>query len=167
MLRLAVALTLALPGLACAIPVAAQSSAEVLGEAEGDAEEPLTAEKIIEVARERLRPPGVRRPCKLPENPDEIVVCSRDPAEMRVDSETDRAIAEGRAVPDGLPRAPNVDGPGIFQGKGIPLGRAPEPALIVDLTNVPEGLSEEDAALVYRVEDGPPRDVPPPPAPAP
>lgn len=164
MLRLTVAMALALPGLTLAAPAAAQSSAPPTGEAGPPEEESLTAEKIIEVARERLRPPGVRRPCKLPENPAEIVVCRRDPDELRVESETDRAIAEGRAGPGGVPRSPNVDGPGIFQGKGIPLGSAPEPALLVDLTNVPEGLSEEDAALVYRVEDGPPRDPPSVPA---
>lgn len=161
MLRLAVATALALPGFMLVAPATAQEGETVAAESGTAAEEPLTAEKIIEVARERLRPPGVRQPCKLPENPSEIVVCGGDSGSMRVESETDRAIAEGRAVPDGLPRAPNVDGPGIFHGKGIPLGGPPEPALIVDLSNVPEGLSEEDAARVYRVEDGPPRDVPP------
>lgn len=161
MLKLAVATALAFPGLALALPAAAQSGEAAHGDAKADAEEPLTAEKIIEVARERFRPPGVRRPCKLPERPGEIVVCGRDPDELRVESETDRAIAEGRAVSDGVPRAPNVDGPGIFQGKGIPLGKDPEPPLIVDLTGVPEGLSEEDAALVYRVEDGLPREAAP------
>lgn len=158
--RLAVATALALIGLAPSGPAAAQPEEGPADGIEAAAEEALTAETIIEIARERLRPPGVRRPCKLPENPNEIVVCGRSADEHRVPSETDRAIAEGRAVPDGLPRSPNVDGPGIFQGKGIPLGPDPEPPLIVDLTGVPEGLSDEDAALVYRVEDGPPRDAP-------
>jgi hypothetical protein len=161
MLRLAVAIALALPGLMLAAQANAQPDETPSGDAAAREEEPLTAERIIEVARERLRPPGVRQPCKLPESPNEIVVCRRDPAELRVESETDRAIAEGRALRDGVARAPNVDGPGIFQGKGIPLGGPPEPALIVDLSEVPEGLSEEDAALVYRVEDGPPRELPP------
>lgn len=156
MLRLAVAMGLALPGLALAAPSAAQAFGDLPADASVP-EESLTAEQILERAQDRLRPPSVRRPCKLPENPNEIVVCGRDPNENRVESPTERAIAEGRSVPDGLPRAPNVDGPGIFQGKGIALGRDPEPVLIVDLSKVPEPLSPEDAQRVYRVEDGPPR----------
>jgi len=166
MLRLVVAMGIALPGLALTAPAMAQSDSGSPFPADApvaasDTPEEITAEQILEVARDRLRPPGVRQPCKLPSNPNEIVVCRRDPAENRVESETERAIAEGRSVPDGLPRAPNVDGPGIFQGKGIPLGRAPEPALIVDLSDVPEPLSPEVAQRVYRVEDGPPREAPP------
>lgn len=153
----------------CGVTVAASAGAQpaegspapaATGDADATGEQPLTAEAIIEVARERLRPPGVRRPCKLPENPNEIVVCARDPDAIRVDSSTDRAIAEGQPGRDSVPRAPNVDGPGIFQGKGMKLGKAPEPPLIVDLTNEPTPLNEEDAALVYRVEDGPPRGTP-------
>lgn len=164
-----VALTLAVSGLTVAAPVRAQPAEGSAGSgaAEGSeetGEQPLTAETIIEVARERLRPPGVRRPCKLPENQNEIVVCARDPDALRVDAPTDRAIAEGRPGRDSIPRAPNVDGPGIFQGKGMKLGKDPEPPLIVDLTSQPAPLSEEDAALVYRVEDGPPRESPPQPA---
>src|SRR5690606_2872492 len=97
-----------------AFPLAAQADGESMAAA--PAEEPLTAEQIIEVARERLRPPGVRRPCKLPEG-NEIVVCAGDPDAFRVESPTEEAIRKGEAVKDGVPRAPNVDGPGIFQGK--------------------------------------------------
>src|SRR5690606_5177755 len=107
MLRLAVAMGLALPGLALAAPAAAQSFGELPPDAPVP-EELLTAEQILERAQERLRPPSVRRPCKLPENPNEIVVCGRDPNENRVESPTERAIADGRSVADGLPRAPNV-----------------------------------------------------------
>lgn len=164
-----VALALVVSGLTFAAPAGAQpaegSTAPGAAEDSGEtSEQPLTAETIIEVARERLRPPGVRRPCKLPENQSEIVVCARDPDAMRVDSPTDRAIAEGQPGRDSIPRAPNVDGPGIFQGKGMKFGKDPEPPLIVDLTNQPAPLSDEDAALVYRVEDGPPREKPPEPA---
>jgi hypothetical protein len=163
-----VALALVVSGLTFAAPAGAQpaegSTAPGAAEDSGEtSEQPLTAETIIEVARERLRPPGVRRPCKLPDNPDEIVVCARDPDAIRVESPTDRAIAEGQPGRDSVPRAPNVDGPGIFQGKGMKLGQAPEPPLIVDLTNEPTPLNEEDAALVYRVEDGPPRETLPEP----
>jgi hypothetical protein len=144
-------------GCLAASPLAAQADGG--NEAAAPAEEPLTAERIIEVAQERLRPPGVRRPCKLPEG-NEIVVCARDPNEFRVESPTEEAIRKGEAVKDGVPRAPNVDGPGIFQGRGMKIGKDPVQPLIVDLTNEPQPLSEEDAQRVYRVEDGPPREPP-------
>jgi hypothetical protein len=44
------------------------------------------------------------------------------------------------------------------------IGKGPVQPLIVDLTNEPQPLSEEDAQRVYRVEDGPPREPPPTPA---
>jgi hypothetical protein len=143
--------------LTCALgtmPAAAQAQ-----DGEQAAAEPLTAERIIEVARERLRPPGVWRPCPLPENPNEIIVCAQDPDEQRVESPTDKAIRTGQAVDDGIPRAPDLSPP--CTGMCMRVGPTPYRPIIVDLTNQPEGLSEEDAALVYRVEDGPPRDAPP------
>jgi hypothetical protein len=160
MRALCLSVAVALGSLA-ASPLAAQADS---GEAAATpAEEPLTAERIIEVAQERLRPPGVRRPCKLSEG-NEIVVCARDPDALRVESPTEEAIRKGEAMKDGVPRAPNVDGPGIFQGRGMRIGKAPVQPLIVDLTNEPQPLSEEDAQRVYRVEDGPPREPPPTPA---
>jgi len=159
MLRHAAALTLAL-SLVPVAPAMAQSADEA---SETAAEEQLTAEKIIEVARDRLRAPGVRAPCKLPDNPNEIVVCASDPNANRVESPTDAALRTGQPGKDSIPRSPNVDGPGIFQGKGMKMGRDPEPPLIVDLTHMPTPLSAEDAAAVYRVEDGPPREAEPQP----
>jgi hypothetical protein len=160
-----VALALGLAGLTLASPVAGQADG---GEpAEAAAATPPTAEQIIEVARERLRPPGVRRPCKLPENNNEIVVCARDPDEMRVESPTDEALRTGAPGKDSIPRAPDVFGIPPCEAYAFcsKMGGTPEPPLIVDLTHMPTPLSQEDAALVYRVEDGPPR--PPPAAPAP
>ena len=159
MRRYLTALAWALPCVFGMTPAVAQSTD---GNGAQAAEEPLTAEKIIDVARERLRPIGVRRPCKLPETPNEIVVCARDPDAMRVESPTDEAIRKGEAPRGGVPQAPNVDGPGIFQGKGMKIGKNPEPPLIVDLTNEPQPLDEETARHVYRVEDGPPREAPVP-----
>lgn len=158
MLRHAAALMLALFSATLAGPALAQSEDQA---AEAAAEEPLTAEKIIEVARERLRPAGVRQPCKLPDNPDEIVVCARDP-NVRVDSSTDEAIRNGQAVDDGIPRAPNFVPP--CQGVCMRVGKTPYRPIIVDLTNQPQPLGPEDAARVYRAEDGPPREPPPEPA---
>lgn len=150
-----IVLAVALTGLVSASPTAAQGAGNQ--EVTGGAEAPLTAERIIEVARERLRPPGAWRPCRLPQNDNEIIVCAPDPDANRLESPTDEALRTGQPGRDTIPRSPNVDGPGIFQGKGMKLGKDPEPPLIVDLTNVPQGLSEEEAKLVYRVEDGPPR----------
>ena len=150
-----VALALAIPCAFGTAPAAAQSD----DGSEQAAAEPLTAEKIIEVARERLRPPGVWRPCPLPENPNEIVVCARDPDELRVESPTDEAIRKGEAVDDGIPRAPDMSPP--CTGVCMRVGPTPYRPIIVDLTDQPGGLSEEEAALVYRVEDGPPREAPP------
>ncbi|MEO6387956.1 MAG: hypothetical protein ABIT16_05110 [Croceibacterium sp.] len=116
---------------------------------------PLTAEKIIEVARDAYRPAGVWHPCPVATG-NEIVVCTHGEDAFRVESPTDEAQRTGQPGQDSIPRAPNVDGPGIFQGKGIKMGKDPEPALIVDLTHVPPPLDDETARLVYRVEDGPP-----------
>lgn len=151
-----IVLAMAASGLAIASTAVAQSD-DPSAQATAD---PLTAEKIIETARERLRAPGGWRPCKLPENDSEIVVCAAAPDENRVESPTDEALRTGQPGRDSIPRSPNVDGPGIFQGKGMKLGKDPEPPLIVDLTHMPAGLSEEEARMVYRVEDGPPRPAP-------
>lgn len=147
-------LALILAGALHTAPAAGQSD-----DGQHEAAEPLTAERIMEVARERLRPPGVWRPCPLPENPNEIVVCARDEAELRVESPTDEAIRKGQAVDDGIPRAPDMSPP--CTGVCMRVGPTPYRPIIVDLTGLPEGLSEEDAALVYRVEDGPPREAAP------
>src|SRR5690606_19352154 len=61
MLRLAVAMGLALPGLALAAPSAAQAFGDLPADASVP-EESLTAEQILERAQDRLRPPSVRRP---------------------------------------------------------------------------------------------------------
>jgi len=118
-----------------------------------------TAESIIATAREVYRPPQVHKPCKVPENANEIVVCGRSAEEQHVPSSTDEAIREGKPVYDGIPRAPDFSLP--CNGVCMRIGRTPTPPLIVDLTHMPQGLSPEEAAAVYRAEDGPPRQAPP------
>lgn len=115
-----------------------------------------TAEEMIEVAREAARPPGLRRRCPTPKG-NEIVVCAPDPDEYRVPSGLDDAIAAGRAVPDGIPRAPDVFGlpPCEAYAFCATVGRDPEPPLIIDLEAIPEPLTPEEAALVFRAEDLP------------
>jgi len=122
---------------------------------ERDAGGEVSAEEMIEVAREVWRPPGLRRRCPAPK-PGEIVVCAPNPEEFRVESPTDEAIRKGKAVPDGIPRAPYVFGlPSCEVVKCNRMGRAPEPPLLIDLEALPHPLTPEEAALVFRAEDAP------------
>jgi len=129
-----------------------------------EADDKLTAEEMIEVAREEWRSPNLRG-CPEPK-PGEIVVCKSDDKEFRTESSTDEAIREGRPVPDGMPRAPYVMG---LPECGVEvechrMGRAPAPVLMIDLAAIPHPLTPEAAALVFRAEDMPQA---PAPAPAP
>jgi hypothetical protein len=115
----------------------------------------LTAEEMIEVAREEWR---TVQPKGCPEaKPGEIVVCKPDEEKLDVESSLDEAIREGKAVPDGLPRAPYVFG---LPECGVEvvchrIGRTPEPVLMIDLEALPYPLSPEDAAHVFRAENLP------------
>jgi len=120
-------------------------------------EAPRTAEQFMEAAREAYSIDETRpEACPAPVG-NEIVVCRRleDPDQFRVASPTERAHAAGQRPPDPIPSAPNVDGPGIFRGKGITMGKDPPPIYIIDLTAIPEALTPEEAALVFRAEDRP------------
>ncbi len=134
-----------LPGCMAALPALAQEAPD----------DGPTAEQMIEVAREAYRPPGLRRKCPPPERPGEIVVCAPDPDEYRVSSPTDDAIAAGEPVADGVPRAPDVFGlpPCNTQTVCMKVGRAPPPIYIIDLEAIPEPLTPEQAAKVFRAED--------------
>jgi hypothetical protein len=120
-------------------------------------EAPRTAEQFIETAREAYSVDETRpEACPAPVG-NEIVVCRQleDPDQFRVASPTERANAAGQMPPDPIPSAPNVDGPGIFRGKGITMGKDPPPIYIIDLAAIPEALTPEEAALVFRAEDRP------------
>jgi hypothetical protein len=140
--------------LAHAAPAAAQSP-----------EAPPTAEQMIETAREVYTVSDDEpelEPC--PEaTTDEIVVCRqyRDLDEgLRVASPTERAYAAGEMPADPVPHAPNVFGippcKAYLFCAGI--GRDPPPILIIDLEAIPEALTPEEAALVFRAEDLPNRE---------
>jgi hypothetical protein len=123
----------------------------------GQTEAPRTAEQFIETAHEAYSVDETRpEPCPPPVG-NEIVVCREleDPDRFRVASPTGRALAAGTMPPDPIPGAPNVDGPGIFRGKGITMGEDPPPIYIIDLAAIPEALTPEEAALVFRAEDRP------------
>lgn len=130
---------------------------------ERETESDLTAEEMIEVAREEWR---TVEPKGCPEaKPGEIVVCKPGDEEFRAESSIDEAIREGNAVPDGIPRAPYVSG---LPECGVEvtchrMGRKPEPVLMIDLAALPHPLTPEEAALVFRAED-PPQEAAPTPA---
>ena len=123
------------------------------------AEEPRTAEQFIETAREaysvREPPP---EPCATPVG-NEIVVCRQleDPDKHRLLSPTERAQAAGEMPPDPVPSAPDVFGlpPCSASMFCTRVGRAPPPIYIIDLSKIPEPLTPEEAALVFRAEDAP------------
>ena len=142
-----------------AVALAAAAAACLLGSAgraqEREVVDGLTAEEMIEVAREEWQSPELRG-CPQAK-PGEIVVCKPDSAEFRVESPTDEAIRKGEPMPDGIPRAPYVLG---LPECGVEvechrIGRAPEPPLMIDLAALPHPLTPEEAAHVYRAEDLP------------
>ena len=107
----------------------------------------LTAEQALEKARTlyAVRVPRAD-PCP-PQKAGEIVVCRRveDPDSLRVPSPTDDAIANGQAVGDGVPRAPDLFGiPG--GGVSIGFGSVAPPAVMIDLKAIPEPPAGSDAA---------------------
>lgn len=121
--------------------------------------QPLTAEQFIETAREVYSVPEPEvEPCAAPVG-NEIVVCRQidKVPDQRLPSPTDRARAAGEMPPDPIPEAPYVLG---LPECGVEvachrMGRAPPPIYIIDLSKIPEPLSPEEAALVFRVPDEP------------
>jgi hypothetical protein len=118
----------------------------------------LTAEQMIEVERELYGSPDLREPCARP-NPGEIVVCHTEPEDFRVESPTEAALRNGERPPGMPPNAAHLFDPPpcvpsllTFCGK---FGRAPKAPAIVDLTALPEPLTAEEAALVFRADDWP------------
>ena len=138
-------MVLALAVAGSAAPAAAQTEA------------PRTAEQFIETAREAYSVDETRpEACPAPVG-NEIVVCRQleDPDQFRVASPTERAYAAGEMPPDPIPRAPYVLG---LPECGVEvtchrIGRTPPPIYIIDLAAIPEALTPEEAALVFRAED--------------
>ena len=127
--------------------------------AAAQSEAPRTAEQFIDAARETYSVDETRpEACPAPVG-NEIVVCRRieDPDQFRVASPTERANAAGEMPPDPIPSAPYVLG---LPECGVEvtchrIGRTPPPIYIIDLAALPEALTPEEAALVFRAEDGP------------
>ena len=128
-----------------AAPAVAQDSAGP--PAPVNAPQPPTAEQIAEAAREKLRPPEIRKPCP-PSSHGEIVVCGEVQHSTGVPSSLDNAIAAGKAVPDGKPRAPDVLGMRPCESYTVcsKFGRPPPPVPLIDLKAIPEAPPGSDAA---------------------
>jgi hypothetical protein len=110
---------------------------------------PVSAERAAVRAQQiyTVRPQRFS-PCP-PERAGEIVVCRRleDPETLRVPSPTDQAIADGKPVDDGVPRAPYVFGlPSCDVVKCHSIGSVPPPPLMIDLKALPEPPPGSDAA---------------------
>jgi len=121
----------------------------------------ITAEQIVQTARQIYGPPPPEPAC-APQTGNEIVVCAQeqDNSVFRVKSSSQLDPDSDEALDDGLPRAPDVAGAGIFQGKPtiggmcIPGLQAcpPPPALIIDLSALPEAPEGSDADLIGKGE---------------
>ena len=120
-----------------------------------------TAEEFIEHAREVYAvgdEPEVE-PC--PEaTAAEIVVCRQYQEyqdEPGILSPSEQALVDGVMPPDRIPSAPNVFGipPCKSYTFCAGIGRDPPPVLLIDLEAIPEALTAEEAAHIFRVEDAP------------
>ena len=141
--------TLAVAVLVAPEPVCAQSEP-------ADAA-PRTAEQFIEAARALYSVREQRsEPCAAPVG-NEIVVCRDriDPESQRLPSPTERARAAGERPPDPIPDAPYVLGLPECRVEVVchRMGSAPPPIYIIDLEAIPQPLSSDEAALVFRAED--------------
>ncbi len=131
---------------------------EVIDDPDAHSESVPTVDYLIETAKDRYRPPGLRVQC-TPGEAGEIVVCAPDPDDYRVSSSTDDAIRAGLSVSDGIPRAPPpLDWPPcvptIFNGFCARVYRPLPRPVLIDLDALPEALAPEVAARVFRVEGG-------------
>jgi hypothetical protein len=111
----------------------------------------VSAEEALQRSNNNYGPPPPRRNCTQDPENAEIVVCAEeeeDQSEFRVQSTAELDPTGKAATDDGLPRAPDVAGEGIFRGKGITLGSPPEPAIIFDLSELPQAPEGSDADLI-------------------
>lgn len=117
----------------------------------------ISAEEVIANAREAYGPPAPKPACE-PQQGDEIVVCAKqeDQEQFRVKSSSELDPTAEESIDDGLPRAPDVGGPGIFKGPATVSGLCfippcpKPPAVLVDFSALPETPPGSDADRVGR-----------------
>ena len=126
---------------------------------------PATAEDVLAEARDAYGPPPPNEPCTREQDAaiisGVIIVCRRltDQSKFRTVSPDDaeKRYAE-KTMYAGDPQAPNVDGPGIFQGPATVGGLCipglqkcpPPPALIIGVSALPEAPPGSDADRIAR-----------------
>ena len=123
----------------------------------------ITVEEALDANRDIYGPPPPRRECynRPGEEGEDIVVCAeqeRDYSQFRVQSTAEEDPDSREALNDGVPRAPDVAGDGIFSGEATTTGGCflqgcppPEP-IIVDFTLLPEAPEGSDADRIAKGE---------------
>jgi hypothetical protein len=140
--------TLVIAGVVAALPLAPLAAQRT----------DVTADEAIENAKQMYGPPPPSTNCskaKEDMNSNEIVVCAKnkqDDAQFRVKGTSELDPDSDAALNDGMPRAPDVAGEGIFKGKGISLGGTPDPAYIIDFELLPETPQGSDADKIAKGE---------------
>lgn len=117
----------------------------------------VTAEQVVAEAKAAYGPPPPEPKCE-PSTGDEIVVCGEleEQSQFRVKSSSELDPTSEEAIDDGLPRAPDVAGPGIFRGPATASGcikgiTCPPPrAIEVDFSALPEAPAGSDADRIGR-----------------
>lgn len=116
--------------------------------------EQVTAEEAIERSNSNYGPPPPVRDCKQDAEKSEIVVCAEeeeDQSQFRVQSSADLDPEGKQALNDGLPRAPDVSGDGIFKGDGLlKFGSVAPPAIMFDISALPEAPEGSDADKIAK-----------------
>ena len=118
----------------------------------------VSAGEAIDNAKQMYGPPPPSTNCSKARdelNSDEIVVCAKnkeDDAQFRVKGSNELDPNSKDALNDGVPRAPDVAGDGIFKGKGISLGGTPDPAYIIDFKLLPDTPDGSDADKIAKGE---------------
>lgn len=136
-----------------------------LSAAQAQIKRTITAEEAAANAKQAYGPPPPRKKAqdcpKTDVGEDEIVVCGDediDQSEFRVKSTAELDPDSREATNDGLPRAPDVAGDGIFKGKATVSGGCflngcpPPPAYIFDISELPEAPEGSDADKIAKGE---------------
>jgi hypothetical protein len=115
-------------------------------------------EDMVETAKQSYGPPRPKPRCDPDSaDPDVIVVCGEleEQSQFRVrgDEEAENDYAR-ETMNKGAPQAPNVDGPGIFQGPATFSLPPPPPPLIIDLDEIPDAPEGSDADLIGKGAKG-------------
>lgn len=118
-----------------------------------------SAEDAVATARQAYGPAPPRPKCDPDsQREDVIIVCAeleeQSQFRVRTDDEAETAYAQ-ETMNRGRPVAPNVDGPGIFQGPATFAFPPPTPVLIIDLEDIPDAPEGSEADLIGKGDKAP------------